>query len=130
MTIEEILTAYDSGTYDQELAAVLLHGLITEQVQADQRSQFAAAALQGMLATNVRRPGPADMARDCFVLADAMVVAAAAGPAAAPRPAPAPAPAPTPVPSPAPAPAPPPSPTPAPSPAPAPAPGDDKKPRK
>lgn len=100
MTIEEILTAFASGTYDQELAAILLHGLIAQQVQADQRCQFAAAALQGMLSTNVRRPGPADMARDCFVLADAMVAAAA--PAAAP----------------------------APSPAPAPAPVDDKKPRK
>lgn len=100
MTIEEILTAYEAGTYDQELAAALLHGLIAQQVQAEQRSMFAAAALQGMLSTNVRRPGPADMARECFVLADAMVAAAA------------------------------PTPTPAPSPAPAPAPVDDKKPRK
>lgn len=74
MTIDDILTAFALGTYDQELAGELLLGLMEQ----DARSRFACAALTGMLATGVRLPSMDDVAREAMRYADCMVEASLA----------------------------------------------------
>lgn len=73
MTIDDILTAFALGTYDQELAGLLLHGLMEQQA----RERFACAALTGMIATGVRKPSLGDVAKEAFEYADCMVEASA-----------------------------------------------------
>lgn len=73
MTIADILTAFAAGTYDQELAEQLLQGLIEQEVRADRRSVYAAAALTGLLATGVRMPSIEDACGAARSYADAMV---------------------------------------------------------
>lgn len=77
MTIDDILTAFDAGIYDQELAEQLLQGLIEQEAREYRRGAYACAALTGMLANGVRLPSKDDMAREAFVHADCMVEASA-----------------------------------------------------
>jgi hypothetical protein len=76
MTIEEILTAFAAGTYDQELAEQLLQGLVDEARQLSEQCSYASAALSGLLATGVRRPSMDDVAREAFTYAACMAQAA------------------------------------------------------
>ena len=81
MTIDDILDAYDAGTFSRELTAVLLDGLVADRTREQERCEFARAALTGMLATGVRRASFAESARECFAYADEMLAAKAVPPA-------------------------------------------------
>lgn len=75
MTIEEILTRF-AADHGHKQAAADLQAIIEGAVQIEaRRDAFAMCSLVGLLATGVRRPSAADVARECFEYADQMLVA-------------------------------------------------------
>lgn len=76
MTIEEILTAFHADDLTREEAVAAIDAYTAELLlsEADRlRAGYAAAALEGLLSTGVRKPSIEEFARECFDYADAMV---------------------------------------------------------
>lgn len=77
-TIDEIIAGLAAGTYTPEQAKPWVATHISLAVAAGRtRDMFAAAALEGQLATGVRKPTREALAAECFAYADSMMAVGA-----------------------------------------------------